>query len=234
MVLRREHGEPSVMSDPIGSTRALAAIASLLLVAMMLVTLTTGVAQEPFEVVRAVESYRQALLEAAPTLRVVLALDTLFVAAYAAFFVSFGRAAERAGDAAFLRLGTLAVLGTAVLDIVEDQHLFALIDSSALGEPLTLATLRAQHVLSQSKFHLTYVGTVFFALGLPRRDRLERAFAFAVGVPLPLLGAARWALPGAGAMLFAAAQWFSFLGGFLGASIVVPRYAQGAGLTKSG
>ena len=44
----------------------------------------------------------------------------------------------------------------------------------------------------------------------------------------------RWAMPGAGAMLFAAAQWFSFLGGFLGASLVVPRYAPGSELTKSG
>ena len=222
------------MSNPAHSTRALAALASVLLVAMMLITLATGVAQEPFEAVRAVDGYRDDLLRAAPTLRVVLALDSLFVAAYAAFFVSFGRAAEHAGTPAFLRLGTLAVLGTAVLDIVEDQHLFALIESTALGEPLTLATLRAQHVLSQSKFHLTYVGTVFFALGLPRRDRLEQAFAFAVGVPLPVLGATRWAMPGAGALLFAAAQWFSFLGGFLGASLVVPRYAPGSELTKSG
>ena len=139
------------------------------------VSLGTGVAQEPFEIVRTPSAYRSDLINSSSWLKIILAIDSLFIIAYASFFVCFSRVAGKHGDAGILRLGVVAILATAILDIIEDQHLFALADSLGFGEELSLGMLRMQHVLSQAKFHLSYMATVFIAMGLPRRTTIEFA-----------------------------------------------------------
>lgn len=206
-------------------TRLWAGIAAFLLIAMMSVSLATGVAQEPFEIVRHPETYRSDLIASAPWLKPILALDSLFIIAYVSFFLCFARAAGEYGDDGMLRLGVIAILATAILDIIEDQHLFALADSLRLGEDVNFGTLRMQHVASQTKFHLSYLAAVFVALGLPRRTPVELAFALAVGVPLPVIGVLRWVAPAAFQFPLVVAQWLAFLGGFLGAAVIVGRYS---------
>jgi hypothetical protein len=209
---------------PLSDTAQLLAVASAaILVTMILLTAVTGVAQEPFEVVRPLDAYLASLRASAPSLRIILAADALFIAAYAAFFVTFSRAVAAHGTPDLLRLGTTLLLLTAALDAVEDQHLFALARSVELGEEITLTTLRAQHLLSQTKFHVSYVGLVLFGLGLPRRDAVERAFALSVALPVPILGAILWAAPPALDMPLSVARWFGFLGGFAGAILVLRR-----------
>ena len=206
-------------------TRLWAGIAALLLIGMMGVSIATGVAQEPFEIVRDPALYRSDLLASSPWLKVILAMDSLFIIAYALFFLCFARVARQYGDAEMLRLGVMAILATAILDVIEDQHLFALTDSLRLGEDVSLEMLRMQHVLSQTKFHLSYMATVFVAMGLPRRTPVELAFALAVGVPLPLLGIFRWVAPAAFQFPLVVAQWLAFLAGFLGAGLIAGRFA---------
>jgi hypothetical protein len=213
--------------SPLSTARALAYLSSGLLVSMMLLTLTTGVAQEPFEVVRPLAEHRALMVQSAPTLRVILSIDALFIMAYTGFFVAYTRVVEAQGARDFLRLGLRALLATAFLDIVEDQQLFALSEGLGLGEVLDLGTLRAQQMLSQTKFHLSYVGLFLFGLGLPRRDALERAFAFAVAVPVPLLGAFLWIAPPSLEMPLSVARWLGFLFGFAGAVVLLGR-ATGA------
>lgn len=196
----------------LASRLAIAAIA--LLVVMVSITLVTGVAQEPFELVRPLDAYVAALSRGTPALRLVLAADTLFVGVYAALFVTLAALAAPHGTRPLLRLGLYALLGTALLDIVEDQHLFALTRAIEAGDSLTPALLRAQHTLSQSKFHLSYVGLFLFGLGLPRRDAFERAFSAAIALPLPLLGALLWIAPPTFEMPLNVARWGSFLAGF--------------------
>lgn len=210
-------------------TRLWAGIAAILLVAMMGVSLATGVAQEPFEQVNDPAIYRSDLIAASSWLKVILAMDSLFIIAYASFFLCFARVAGRHGDAGMLRLGVVAILATAILDIIEDQHLFALADSLRLGEDASLGMLRMQHVLSQTKFHLSYTATVFVAMGLPRRTPVEFAFALAVGIPLPIIGVFRWIAPAAFQFPLVVAQWLAFLGGFLGAWVIVGRYSVTTG-----
>ncbi|MFM8705121.1 MAG: hypothetical protein ACKOHG_14870 [Planctomycetia bacterium] len=206
-------------------TRLWAGIAAILLIGMMGVSLATGVAQEPFEIVRDPAAYRSDVLASSPWLKVILAMDSLFIIAYASFFLCFARVASQHGDAGMLRLGVIAILATAILDIIEDQHLLALTDSLRLGEGVSLGVLRMQHVLSQTKFHLSYMATVFVAMGVPRRTPVERAFALAVGVPLPLIGIVRWVAPAAVQFPLVVAQWLAFLGGLLGAGVIVGWYS---------
>jgi hypothetical protein len=205
------------------TARNLALLASGLLATMMLLTLATGVAQEPFEAVRGLAEYRALMLRGAPTLRAILSVDALFIAAYTGFFVTYAKLVEAHATRALLRLGLLALLTTAVLDIVEDQHLFALSKTLELGEEVGFGTLRAQHLLSQTKFHVSYVGLFLFGLGLPRRDAWERAFAFAVAVPIPVLGSLLWIAPARYEFPLSVGRWFGFLVGFAGALVLLRR-----------
>ncbi|MFM9197325.1 MAG: hypothetical protein ACKOWG_16620, partial [Planctomycetia bacterium] len=67
--------------------------------------------------------------------------------------------------------------------------------------------------------------TVFVAMELPRRTPVELTFALAVGVPLPLIGIVRWVAPAAVQFPLVVAQWLAFLGGFLGAGVIVGWYS---------
>ena len=144
---------------------ALAATAAALLTAMVVITAATGVAQEPFEVVRA--DYASAIAAGAAALRAIVALDALFLIAYAGFFVLLPRALGVA-DHPLVRLGVRAMLAVAVLDIVEDHHLLALARMAEAGQAIDPIVIELQHVLSQTKFHLSYLALAMIALGLPR------------------------------------------------------------------
>lgn len=203
------------MPDAIRATRALAILSMLLLTAMVAITAATGVSQEQFEIVR--PDYATAIASARGPLRAIIALDALFLITYAAFFVMLPRAFGVAADG-LVRLGVGALLAVAVLDMIEDHHLLAL----ARGALVDDGALRFQHVLSQVKFHLSYLGLALLALGLPRAQPSERALAFALGVPLPVLGAVLWGVPALEPTLNVA-RWLAFLGGFGGALFVLRR-----------
>jgi hypothetical protein len=230
-VIRTRPGHSVAMpsGDPalIRLARALALAAIGLLALMILVTFVTGASQEPFELLAPVDSYREAMRRAAPGLRLVLAADTLFISTYAAFFVVYGKIEGARGVPALVQLGVAALLAAAVLDILEDQHLFALLRASAESGGITADAVRFQHIVSQSKFHVSYVGLFFFGLGLPRGDRFERAFALAIALPVPILGAAIWIAPAELAMPLNILRWFGFLAGFSGALALLGRAPHG-------
>lgn len=203
---------------------ALAVAAMLLLSAMVAVTAVTGVAQEPFELVR--HDYATAIAAAAGPLQVVVALDGLFLVAYTGFFVTLPRALGVA-DHPTVRMAVRTLVAVAVLDVVEDQHLVAMARSAREGLPLGTIEITAQHVLSQVKFHLSYLALALLALGLPRGTSGERAFAWMIGLPLPLVGALAWVSPALDPAV-SVARWLGFMGGFGGAIAVLrARAARG-------
>ncbi|MBK9032878.1 MAG: hypothetical protein IPL61_16670 [Myxococcales bacterium] len=215
------------MIDPRHANRlavALAATAAAVLTAMVAITAATGVAQEPFEVVRA--DYAPAIAAGADALRAIIGLDALFLIAYTGFFVLLPRALGVA-DHPLVRLGVRAMVAVAVLDIVEDHHLLALARMAGAGLPISPAAIELQHVLSQAKFHLSYLALAMIALGLPRADVRDRVFAVMIGLPLPLMGALAWAAPSLEAAI-GVARWGAFMTGFGAAIVTLRRGARAA------
>ena len=204
-------------------TIALAATAAVVLTAMVAITFATGVAQEPFERQRV--DYLAAIADAAPTLRAIIGLDALFLIAYTGFFVLLPRALG-VDDEPIVRLGVRTLIAVAVLDIVEDHHLLAIADAVRDGLPVESVRLALQQVLSQAKFHLSYLGLALVALGLPRRTRGEHAFAWMLGLPLPVLGAVQWAVPSLEGTLDVA-RWLAFMSGFAAAIVTVRAAGSG-------
>jgi hypothetical protein len=125
-----------------------------------------------------------------------------------------------------VRLGVRAMLAVAVLDMIEDHHLLAVAKAAEAGLPVDGTMLELQHVLSQVKFHLSYLALAFLALGLPRATPSERAFAWMIGLPLPVMGALAWASPALEAAV-GVGRWAAFMSGF-GAAIVMLRRAARA------
>ena len=62
-------------------------------------------------------------------------------------------------------MGVRAMLAVAVLDMIEDHHLLAVAKAAEAGLPVDGTMLELQHVLSQVKFHLSYLALAFLALG---------------------------------------------------------------------
>lgn len=203
---------------------ALAVLAIALLTAMIALTAVTGVSQEAFEAVG--PDYGARIAAAAPALRVIVGLDTGFLIVYTLFFVLFARA-QGVAEQPLVRLGVRMMIAVAVLDMIEDHHLLALARVAIGGGAIDELSIRAQHVLSQTKFSLSYLGLAMIALGLPRTTPRERAFAWLLGAPLPILGVVQWAAPALEVALDVG-RWAGFVSGFAGAILVLRAAAAAA------
>lgn len=202
---------------------ALALACILCLLAMTAITLTTGVSQEQLEVVRTIDDYRGRLVAGEPVLRVLMAIDTLFLALYAAFFVAFADVHREGRPTVAVRIGVAALLAVAVLDVIEDHHILALARAAVLGESPSMGSILFQHVESQTKFAISYAGLIFLGIGLPRRDRVERAFALSLAGPLPVLGSVIWSLGPPVEAPLALVRAALFVSGFVGAIAILSR-----------
>lgn len=212
---------PSTAVTSPSLARGLALAATACLVAMVAITFATGVSQEHFEMVRPLATYGADLARAAPSLRAIIAVDTLFLSLYALFFVVFARVVGEGNI--LLRLGVAAIVVTAALDAVEDHHILAMAAAALDGRMPSAAAVDAQQWLSQVKFNVSYFGLLAFGLGLPRRTRLERAFAWSIALVLPLLGSLIWAMPLDREPPLDAARWAAFVAGFVGALVLLRR-----------
>src|SRR5439155_13487214 len=110
----------------------LAVAACALIVAMLVVTLATGVTQEQYEYVTAHYAF-----EHAGATRVLFAIDLAFLVTYTWMFVTFASYLTSRGASRLLAgvaLGAMVV--TAGLDIVEDHHILSLLAlTEAGGQP---------------------------------------------------------------------------------------------------
>jgi hypothetical protein len=172
--------------------RNLGLAAAALLLAQIAVTFASGAAQEPLERVLAPAAYQAVLLAHPGALRAVFTLDSVFLVLYATFFVQLARViappASRARPLAAIAVA--AMLGTALLDMIENQHILSLLDGAEHGLVPDASAIVWQAGASQLKFHLSYFAVFLFGLALPRRTAQERLLAASclyLQLPLGLL-----------------------------------------------
>ncbi len=203
--------QPRISLPAVGTAAALA------LLAQIAITLATGVAQEPLERVLAPDAYHALLLAHPAALRAVFTIDGVFLVLYTTFFLLIARALARPGGtaAALAGIAAAAMLGTAILDIVENQHILGLLAAAELGRAPDADAIAWQATASQVKFHLSYFAVFLFGLLLPRRTGLERLIAGScVLVQLPL-GLLTFVAPPPWQDVLVAARWGFYLVGFV-------------------
>jgi hypothetical protein len=149
---------------------ALAALACL--VAMLAITIVTGISQETFEVVRPSGEYAADLRAHDGAVRALFAIDSAFLVVYAAFFLVFGRRVVTDETRTLISVATAFILITAFLDMVEDHHILAMLAAARGGADPSAAEVVTQHLVSQVKFNASYLALFLFGLAIPRQTTL--------------------------------------------------------------
>jgi hypothetical protein len=166
----------------------LALVAGMCALAMLAIALATGVSQEPLEVIQSPERYAALLLAKPLVLRLVFAIDGIFLIVYSAFFALLGgwlvreRPQRRVG--VYLAVGLL--LGTGLLDCIENLHIVTMLTALQQGTAPAMSEIALQNIISAVKFSFSYAGLFGLALVLPRRTWLERALAASLFVYMPV------------------------------------------------
>jgi hypothetical protein len=191
----------------------LAGATALLLVAMMILSFTTGVTQEAYEWYLAPAEYARGIAEHPETVRLVFAIDVGFLVLYTAFFTTLSRYLGRLGRP-YVRLALAFMLGTAVLDIVEDHHIATILDMVLRGRLPSDLQLAAQQVMSGTKFTLSYISLVLFGLAIPRDRKLGIALCVFLTVGTVASAILNNATGEALRAQNATGRWFGFLLGF--------------------
>jgi hypothetical protein len=189
----------------------LAAIATLLV--MVAVGMVTGASQEAHEWYGPPDAYAERLLAQAGAVRVIFGLDIAFLVLYTGFFAALADYLRRRGRP-FVTLALGALLVTALLDIVEDHHILALLGVAEAHRPIDDGALVVQQVISSTKFSVSYLALVLFGLAVPRDTRLAWVLSiFLVGGTL-VSGALGYAAPPAWRASLDGGRWIGFLAGF--------------------
>jgi hypothetical protein len=212
-------------------TIPLAIAATVALLAMVAITYKTGVSQEGFELVRRPAAYAADLRAHPQAVRAIFAIDTAFLVLYSAAFVSFGRAIATPATRWYVTVGVVAILATALLDMIEDHHILAMLYGAEVGTEPTAGQLTLQHTISQVKFNVSYLGLFLIGLAVPRRTLAGKALALLLTVSTLVQGVWLYAAPVAAIPAGNLARWIGFAVGFALMIQVSRRQAAAAAAT---
>lgn len=171
----------------------LAFLAAAIVITMIAGILMTHIAQDFFQSARSVDEFSGKMADnpvGALGLRLNLGLDNVFIVVYGAFFVFLAVRFRVVMDRWVSGVALGAMLLTAFLDAVENQHILVMLHSMQHVLSLTPEESRIQMIASAVKFHTSYVGIFLFSFGYWKQGRLGRWIAgiFWLGyLPLGLL-----------------------------------------------
>ncbi|MBA3458652.1 MAG: hypothetical protein H0T46_01735 [Deltaproteobacteria bacterium] len=191
----------------------LAIATSAVLVAMVMVSVVTGATQEAHEYYSPPRAYAVGLLAHANGLRLLMGLDLAFLVLYTALFATLAKFLTELGRP-FVRLALAFMIGTAVLDAIEDHQIITALDLAQHGELVSETWVAAQQVLSGTKFALSYVGLVLFGLAIPRTRKLGIVLAVFLTVGTLLTAVLSLGAPPDLRANLDSTRWLSFLAGF--------------------
>jgi hypothetical protein len=192
----------------------LAAATGAVLAAMVVVSIATGAAQEPHEHVRPVAEYMAGLLAHPGGLRAMMGLDVAFLVLYTAFFAALAQYLRALGRP-FVSLALGALVATALLDIVEDHHILAMLSMAEQGRPPDEGSLVLQEVISSTKFSISYLGLFLYGLAVPRTSRLAWALSLFLTAGTLATAVAGYAAPAGAREALEGGRWIGFLIGFV-------------------
>ena len=207
----------SLVPDPHHPARMTAALAVggiACLLAMMVMTLISGVSQETFEIVRAPDVYANGLAGHTGALRWLFGVDAAFLVLYSAVFVGFAHRIATPSNRRFVIVGVIALLITALFDAIEDHHILAMLYGVEVGIRPSPGEIVFQHTLSQVKFNISYIGLFFVGLSVPRTTVAGRVLALLLTVGTLVQCVWLYAAPVSLLPVGNVGRWVGFLIGF--------------------
>jgi len=183
------------------------------LVVMTVLSFATGATQEIHEHIALPEVYAMHLLAHAGALRGLMALDIAFLVLYSCFFAALAAYLRELGRP-FTHLALGALLACALLDVIEDHHILALLRAAELGELPSPGHIAFQAIESATKFSVSFGGLVLFGLAVPRTTKLGWVLAAFLIVGTLISAIAGYALGPDLEASFDSGRWVGFLAGF--------------------
>jgi hypothetical protein len=177
--------------------------AAVLFVVLLLMSVVCGVSQQWFEIARAPDLYAEALRGADGVLRALVAVDAVFIGCYVVSGVLLGEILSRGRWSPLPLMVVAGSIAAGVLDLIENQHILAMLASAREGLPPSQAALEERMTYSSLKWLLAH-GSFFVAgILIDGRAPVVRLFRFALlAVQLPV-GVAVWTLIAPGPHLLA-------------------------------
>jgi len=157
------------------STPFLALAAAGLFAALLGITLATGTSQQWFERAREPALYAERLRAEEGALRLLVGVDDVFIAFYAAAALGFALRQGGGRRNPVLLLAAAGALAAGVLDYAENHDILALADLAAAGIDPTPAQLANRASASALKWMLAHGAFFLFAFGLEGEGAPVRA-----------------------------------------------------------
>ena len=186
---------------------------SMVLAAMVIVSMITGATQEAHEYYATPAAYAAGLLEHAGGLRLLMGLDLAFLVLYTAMFAALVTHLRTLGRP-FVTLALGFLVGTAVLDAVEDHQILTALSMAEQGQLASDAWIGFQQILSATKFALSYLGLFLLGVAIPRSTKLGVALTVFFTAGTLLTAILSVAAPPAMRAQLDSGRWLSFLVGF--------------------
>jgi hypothetical protein len=174
-----------------------------LTLALLLLALATHGSQGMFQLNRPVAEYSSLLIMRSTELRFDLAIDFIYICAYATFFVMlaptlqslYQDTAEKHAPFSTNRIWIGALLLTALLDTTENAHILSMLNAAEKGIPLSSDGITWQAAESQVKFVSSYFGLFLLSFCLPSTSLIEKSFVFVLRWIQAPIGVAIFVLP---------------------------------------
>lgn len=194
----------------------LSLVAGFLILAMFLITLTTGVSQEKFEVTQTVDAYTRALIADQNPLRLIFTIDLVFIPVFTTIFIilpQYLKTGEKIVNAiANAAIGAILVCG--FLDYFEDLHILTMLHGAVKGISPEQNQIAAQMTLSMLKFCASYLSLFLLAFILPAKTLPEKILKYSLWfVQLPV-GALVYTAPESLHLLFNLIRFVFMVSGF--------------------
>lgn len=199
----------------------LATLGAGLVAVMIVTTLIYRGDQDFFQSARPVANYASyvATPGVAFGLRLQLGLDNLFLIVYSAFFAFLTVRLRDVLPTAALAIALVAMLVTTTLDMLENNHILAMLHSIQHGLPVSVEEGQLQMLASRVKFHASYLSIFLFAIGVWRLGDRFRLLGLGLFAYVPL-GIIISAVPVEAAPLLVMARTVFFAVGFVLAAIL--------------
>jgi hypothetical protein len=147
---------------------------------LLSVVLIHGISQQYFEMIHTPEIYTQHIVQHSSTLNVILMLDNIFIILYTSMaFFAVKTWSDNAPDFVSIMVNGL-ISAVALLDFLENFHIYALMQQAKSGIAVTAADISWQAAESMMKWHLAYFA--FFLLGflVPNNRPVEKMLKYAL------------------------------------------------------
>lgn len=191
----------------------LAGASAAVLVVMTVLSMATGASQEVHEHVMLPEAYAMSLLAHAGALRGLMALDIAFLVLYTCFFAALAAYLRERGQP-FTQLALGCMIACALLDVIEDHHILAMLRAAELGELPSASHIAFQAVESATKFSASFASLVLFGIAVPRTTKLGWVLAAFLIVGTLASAIVGYAVSPAQDAAFDSGRWLGFLAGF--------------------